>query len=78
MKIDNWVVAITGQPPKHCLVGVNIHGKNVTTAGIRGRRNGKLVCNDGSVWELGEPSDDYETAFPNARVQFLANLIEVR
>lgn len=87
MRLENWAVCrATGQSPYSApetvvqvLSGkVYDHphfddGDEITTSGIVGIRDGKVLTQSGSLYELGEPAPGYEAAFPGAKARVLSN-----
>lgn len=49
----------------------------ITTSGIIGKREGKVVTRSGTEYELLEISKEYEAAYPNARERLFNSLPEV-
>jgi hypothetical protein len=85
MKLDNWcLVAHNRYPgtspesPIRRLCGkVFGHpriddGYEIMTSPIVGLRDGKVVTQSGTAYELGAPADDYEALFPDAKRRLLA------
>lgn len=78
-KLNNWSVVSAANPylapelSRMCLMGeVEGHperddGKTIVTSSIVGKFRGKVITNNGSEIELGEPKEAYEKAFPNAK-----------
>lgn len=51
------------------------NGHNVTTSRILGKNtSGHILTKSGSIYQLGEPKEDYAEKFPNARQRLLDSL----
>jgi hypothetical protein len=53
-----------------------VDGIDITTSAIRGQRDGRIVTQSGTEYELGATDPIYETKFPDAR-QRLFNSLKV-
>lgn len=92
MKLENWSFTAKGndgfKAPEQlipCLQGnvfghsnpKNHDGKFIATSRLMGKRNGRVVTQTGSEYELGEVDPNYEKAFPNAKERLLSKLNEI-
>lgn len=92
MKLENWSFTAKGndgfKAPEQlipCLQGnvfghsnpKNHDGKFIATSRLMGKRNGRVVTQTGSEYELGEVDPNYEKAFPNARERLFTQLKKV-
>jgi hypothetical protein len=92
MKLENWSFTAKGddgyKAPEQlipCLQG-NVFGhsnpkhhdgKFIVTSKLIGKRNGHVVTQSGSEYELGDVDPNYEKAFPNARARLMVQLKDV-
>lgn len=84
-KIYAW--GLVPSSPYHApeVVTMHIHGLLdsedsehwIKTSRIVGKRNGLIVTNSGSEYELMDVNEQYERQFPNARERVFNNLEEV-
>ena len=52
-------------------------GNQITTSIIKGKQGDAVVVASGNRYLLGEPSDDYERHFPNAKRRLFDSLPEI-
>lgn len=91
-KLENWSFTIKERdpytPPKAStpVLQGNVYGhpnpknhdgKFIVTSRLMGKRNGHVVTQSGSEYELGEVDPNYEKAFPNAKERLFKQLKDV-
>lgn len=86
MRIENWSYAkgfdlcTPDKEMQGCLWGQvfghpnHYEGENIRTSRVVAIENGMVVTFSGSRYELGEPSPDYEKAFPNCKARLLGQI----
>lgn len=79
-----WAVILDPRNPflapelrKECLIGIRPDGLDCLTSHIKGKRNGCVVTNSGTLYRLAEVESDYEHAFPDAYNRLMNSLEEV-
>lgn len=84
MKIDEWVLQAKYLGTKKISGKVYGNpefeeGEPITTSSVIGKtEDGKLITKSGSIYELGNPAEDYERAYPSARDRVLEQLDVVK
>jgi hypothetical protein len=92
MKLENWSFTVRGcdpyTPPEagEPVLQGNVYGhsnpkhhdgKFIVTSRLKGKRNGLVVTQSGSEYELGTVDPNYEKAFPNAKERLLTQLKDI-
>lgn len=86
IKLENWSVITAADPymaPE--MMSLHLQGNvfndsrredntNVVTSKVIGQRNGRVVTNSGSEYELGGVDPNYELLFPNAKLRCFTSL----
>jgi hypothetical protein len=92
IQLKNWSFTIRGsdpyKAPEQCIPVLqgNVYGhsnpkhhdgKFITTSKLVGKRNGLVVTQSGSEYELGDVDPNYDKLYPNAKERLFAQLKEV-
>ena len=91
-QLKNWSFSVKGndgyKAPEqliYCLQGnvyghsnpKNHDGKFIATSRLMGKRNGHVVTQSGSEYELGAADPNYEKSYPNAKERLFTQLKDV-